>query len=168
MKCATEKFGIEHIAVFYELNVAHPDLPGVGAVGGNLDYTLARVDGNKDLRKSKLVLATQPYMTVIQAKRTTALNTSAIAQLIAQVLTVDYTEQSSSLYAFHMVLLIEYRGSRSPRVGVLTDGHTWTFYYFVPNDGGMDSGGDLYESEEITAANKTSIEQILGDFGICE
>jgi hypothetical protein len=98
LKCATEKFGISHVAVFYEISVSHPDLPGIGAVGGNLDYMLAKVDGNKDLLKSKRVLATQPYMTIIEAKRTSALNTSATAQLIAQVLTLDYTERSSSLY----------------------------------------------------------------------
>ena len=58
-------------------------------------------------------------------------------------------------------------GTRSPRVGVLTDGHTWTFYYFVPNSG-TDSGGDMYESEEFTAANKPSIEKILGNSVSCE
>jgi len=75
--------------------LSHPDLPGVGAVGGNLDYMLAKVDGNKDLQESKRILATQPYMIVIKAKRISALTTSATAQLIAQVLTLDYTERSS-------------------------------------------------------------------------
>ena len=110
------------------------------------------------------VLATQPYMTVIEAKRSSALTTSATAQLIAQVLTLDYTERSSSLYVlfFCNMLLIACRQSRTPRVGVLTDGYTWTFYYFVPEIG-ADSGGDLYESADFIAADETAVAKILGE-----
>lgn len=58
-------------------------------------------------------------------------------------------------------ILIEYSASRSPRVGVLTDSFTWTFYYFVPREG-ADIGGDLYQSSEFVALDSRSQGEILG------
>jgi hypothetical protein len=58
--------------------------------------------------------------------------------------------------------LIEYSASRSPRVGVLTDSFTWTFYYFVPLEG-SDTGGDMYQSAEFIALDSRSQADILGN-----
>ena len=59
-------------------------------------------------------------------------------------------------------VLIENSASRSPRVGVLTDSFTWTFYYFVPREG-ADIGGDLYQSSEFVALDARSQGEILGN-----
>lgn len=59
-------------------------------------------------------------------------------------------------------VLIEYRASRSPRVGVLTDSFTWTFYYFVPREG-ADIGGDMYQSSEFVALDTRSRADVLGN-----
>ena len=69
---AEEFYGVRHSAIFYEIAVDHPDMPGVGHVGGNLDYMLARVDGNKDLRVHRIPVAKQPFLLVIEAKRKSA------------------------------------------------------------------------------------------------
>ena len=92
-----------HIAAFYDIAVAHPDIPGVGPVSGNLDYMIARVDGNKDPRKNKWLLPVHPYLTVLQAKKSSALNQNSQAQLVAQVLTLDHCE-NSKLYVFSPAL----------------------------------------------------------------
>jgi len=94
---AEEFYGVRHSAIFYEIAVDHPDMPGVGHVGGNLDYMLARVDGNKDLRVHRIPVAKQPFLLVIEAKRKSALNANAIAQVVAEVLTLDYMERSSEV-----------------------------------------------------------------------
>jgi hypothetical protein len=56
--------------------------------------------------------------------------------------------------------LIEYSASRGPRVGVLTDSFTWTFYYFVPLEG---SDTDMYQSTEFVALDNRSQAYIIGN-----
>jgi hypothetical protein len=87
-----------HIAAFYEVPVTHPDLPGVGPISGYLDYMIAKVDGNKDPQKNRWLVPVQPYLTVIEAKNPSTLSQNAQAQLVAQVLTLDYFEHSGELY----------------------------------------------------------------------
>jgi len=100
LKYATENYAKAHIAAFYEVPVSHPDLPGIGAVGGALDYLIANVNGNKDPKKIKWLVPVQPYLTDIEAKKSSALSQNAQIQLVAQVLTLDHCESSGILYGF--------------------------------------------------------------------
>jgi hypothetical protein len=59
---------------------------------------VAKVDGNKDPKRTKWLLPVQPYMTVIEAKKSSSLTQNTQAQLVAQVLTLDFCEYSSQLY----------------------------------------------------------------------
>jgi len=60
---------------------------------------IARVDRNKDPQKNKWLVPVHLYLTVNKAKKSSALNQNAQAQLVAQVLTLDYCE-NSKLYIF--------------------------------------------------------------------
>lgn len=162
LQYASKHYEKTHVAAFYEVPITHPDLPGVGPTSGTLDYMIAKVDGNKDPKKNKWLVPTQPYLTVVEAKKSSTLTQNAQAQLVAQVLTLDYYEHSSKLYVLLQRALIAYSASRSPRVGVLTDSFTWTFYYFVPQEG-TDIGGDMYQSSEFVALDARSQGEILGN-----
>ena len=105
LQYASKHYDKAHVAAFYEVPVAHPDLPGVGPVSGNLDYMIAKVDGNKDPKKTKWLVPVQPYLTVIEAKKSSTLSQNAQAQLVAQVLTLDYCEHSSQLYVLSIVIV---------------------------------------------------------------
>jgi hypothetical protein len=59
---------------------------------------VAKVNGNKDPKRIKWLVPVQPYMTVIEAKKFSTLSQNAQAQLVAQVLTLDYCEHPSQLY----------------------------------------------------------------------
>lgn len=98
LQYSSKHYDKAHIAAFYEVPVTHPDLPGVGPVSGYLDYMIAKVDGNKDPKKNRWLVPVQPYLTVIEAKKSSTLSQNAQAQLVAQVLTLDYSEHSSELY----------------------------------------------------------------------
>lgn len=64
-------------------------------VGGNLDFLVAKVNGNRDPRKhGEQITATQPYLTVIEAKKgETVRELSSVTQLIAQLISVDHMER---------------------------------------------------------------------------
>jgi hypothetical protein len=69
LKYASKHYNKAHGAAFYEIPIAHPDLPGIGPVSGNLDYMIAKVDGNKDPRKHQQLVPVQPYLTVSKRKK---------------------------------------------------------------------------------------------------
>lgn len=87
-----------HVAIFTEIGVEHPAIPGVGRVAGNLDFLVVKVNGNRDVRKhGDQISATQPYLTVIEAKKaSTVRDVSSVTQLIAQLFAIDYTESQAS------------------------------------------------------------------------
>ena len=82
LRYASKHYDKAHIAAFYEVPVAHPDLPGVGPVSGNLNYMIAKVDGNKDPQKTKWLVPVQSYLTVLEAKISSTLSQNAQAQLV--------------------------------------------------------------------------------------
>lgn len=98
LQYSSKHYDKAHIAAFYDVPVTHPNLPGVGPVSGYLDYMIAKVDGNKDPKKNRWLVPVQPYLTVIEAKKSSTLSQNAQAQLVAQMLTLDYSEYSSELY----------------------------------------------------------------------
>lgn len=147
----------------------HPDIPGIGEVGGNLDFLVARVNGNRDPKKhGEQITATQPYLTVIETKKTdTVRELSSASQLLAQLISIHHMERRKT-YGFNTT---DQRSKlKSGHVGVLTDGSEWMFYYLLPyeqkslqaNQDLWEEGGDLFITERISANTRESIILILG------
>src|SRR5438552_12152969 len=60
----------KNIALFAEVPIEHPDLPGVGHIGGNLDFLASTVAGDEDMREdAQYALPEQPYFIVVEAKK---------------------------------------------------------------------------------------------------
>jgi hypothetical protein len=80
------------LALFTEVPFEHPQLPGVGYVGGNVDYLTAAVRGNVNVRvRGDECTACVPYLLVIEAKKDPTIGTEgSIAQLYAQLLTLQH------------------------------------------------------------------------------
>jgi len=79
LQYASKYYNKAYVAAFYEVPVAHPDLPGVGPVFGNLDYMIAKVSGHKDPKKHEWLVPIQPYLTIIEAKKSSTLSQNAQA-----------------------------------------------------------------------------------------
>lgn len=85
-KCAVGQCGKKNVAVFTEIGVEHPDIPGIGKAGGNLDLLVAKINENRDLKKhDEQITATQPYLTVIEAKKIIQ-ELSSESQLLAKLI----------------------------------------------------------------------------------
>ena len=64
----------KNIALFAEVPVEHPDLPGIGHIGGNLDFLASTVAGDEDMRQdAEYALPEQPYFIVVEAKKAVTL-----------------------------------------------------------------------------------------------
>jgi hypothetical protein len=84
----------KNIALFAEVPVEHPDLPGIGHIGGNLDFLASTVAGNEDMRQdAEYALPEKPYFIVVEAKKAATLGQySSKAQLLAELLTLDFLD----------------------------------------------------------------------------
>lgn len=84
----------KNIALFAEIPVEHPDLPGVGHIGGNLDFLASTVAGGADMREvAEYALPERPYFVVVETKKAVTLGQhSSKAQLLAELLTLQYLD----------------------------------------------------------------------------
>lgn len=80
------------IALFQEVNFEHPDLAGIGPIGGNLDFLSSNVVGTANVAKfSDFARPSRPHFLIVEAKRSTTVGTpNAQAQVLAQLLTLHY------------------------------------------------------------------------------
>jgi hypothetical protein len=88
------------IALFQEIEISHPDLPGVGPISGALDY-LTSATAKLSVRKYPALATPRiPHFVVIEAKRqATVGEIPAQAQLLAQLLTLNYLNEYIGLCA---------------------------------------------------------------------
>ena len=91
---ARRTYKTKSLGLFAEVPVEHPDLPGIGAIGGNLDFLASNVAGDEDIREHGDVAIPQtPYFIVVEAKKSTTIGShSSTAQLLAELLTLDYLD----------------------------------------------------------------------------
>ena len=84
----------KNIALFAEVPVEHPNLPGVGHISGNLDFLASTVAGDEDMREDgEYALPDQPHFIVVEAKKAVTLSQhSSKAQLLAELLTLQYLD----------------------------------------------------------------------------
>jgi hypothetical protein len=81
------------IALFSEVPFVHDNLPGIGEIGGNLDYITSAYAGVKDNRilSGAQVRIKTPYLLVVEAKSNSAIGRfSSFYQLITQLITVEF------------------------------------------------------------------------------
>ena len=80
------------LALFSEVAFECPDLPGVGPIGGSLDYVSSIVKNAKvPVNKTMFPQHGPPYFLVVEAKTSTTIGREGSrGQLIAQLLTLDY------------------------------------------------------------------------------
>jgi hypothetical protein len=84
----------KNIALFAGVPVEHPDLPGIGHIGGNLDFLASTVVGGVDMREeAEYALPEKPYFIVVESKKAVTLGQhSSKAQLLAELLTLQYMD----------------------------------------------------------------------------
>jgi hypothetical protein len=84
----------KNIGLFSEVAVEHPDLPGIGHIGGNLDFLASTVAGDVDMRQDgEYALPKRPYLIVVEAKKSVTLGQySSQAQLLAELLTLEFLD----------------------------------------------------------------------------
>jgi hypothetical protein len=84
-----------HIALFSEVPFQHDDLPGIGEVGGNLDYITSAYGGVKNIKAdvNPQVKLKIPYLLVVEAKSSSTIGRdSSFYQLLAQLVTVEHRD----------------------------------------------------------------------------
>ena len=81
-----------NIALFQEVNFEHPDLAGVGPIGGSLDFLSSNVIGTANIAKyGDFARPALPHFLIVEAKKSTTVRTpNAQAQVLAQLLTLHY------------------------------------------------------------------------------
>jgi hypothetical protein len=85
-------FKLTNIALFHEVPMEHPNLPGVGAISGSLDYLASATDVPTNLTFGSAI-PDNPRFIVVEAKRGSTLSDiQSEAQLLAQMLTLEYTD----------------------------------------------------------------------------
>lgn len=101
---AARVFYRKNIALFAEVPVEHPELPGIGHIGGNIDFLASTVAGDEDMREdAEYALPEKPYFIVVNAKKSSTLGQhSSKAQLLAELLTLDHLDG----YKYTNVILI--------------------------------------------------------------
>jgi hypothetical protein len=83
---------LANIALFDEVPIEHPDLPRVGAISGSLDYLASAMDVPTDLAVG-FAIPENPRFIIVEAKRSQTLSeVQSEAQLLAQLLTLEYTD----------------------------------------------------------------------------
>jgi hypothetical protein len=95
IRFAKSHHGASNIALFSEVFLQHPNLPGLGPISGNLDFVTAHVDlGNLSLREfGPMAGPEKPSLLVVETKREATLpEHSSQAQLFAQLISLDYED----------------------------------------------------------------------------
>lgn len=58
-----------NLGLFAQVPVEHLDLPGIGAIGGNLDFLVSNVAVDEDIREhGDIAIPETPYFVVVQAE----------------------------------------------------------------------------------------------------
>ena len=80
------------IGVFQEINLDHPRLPGLGPIGGSLDFLTSMTAGAVNLeRGDNLVRHVTPYLLVVGAEQGSTLKKSTPhIELVTQMITLEY------------------------------------------------------------------------------
>jgi len=81
--------------LFSEIPFEHDDLPGIGPIGGSLDYLTSAYAGVKGIGRdlNAQVRLKTPYLLVVEAKSGSTIGRFAsLYQLIAQLVTVEYRD----------------------------------------------------------------------------
>jgi len=112
-------FGDERLIVAQEHPTGPIEVPEIGYVQGSLDYITGRAAGEKDMdilmmeEDGETVEISQPYMVVVEAKRTATLdNKDSKTQLLAQVRALQILS-----------------GLEEGRSGALINGVKWCFWH---------------------------------------
>jgi len=94
-----KKYSPRNNLIFHEETLFHPDLPGIGQITGPADYLIGpsavqlAPDTQEDDVTNLLTPGNQIFL-VVQAKRsTTVAEQESIAQLLAQLLALELTEE---------------------------------------------------------------------------
>jgi hypothetical protein len=90
---ARKHLGAGSIALFSDVLFQHDNLPGIGEVGGNLDYITSAYGGVKELgaTSNSQVRLKRPYLLVVETKSSSTIGRfSSFYQLITQLVTVEY------------------------------------------------------------------------------
>jgi hypothetical protein len=86
-------FDMADIVLFQEVPVEHPSLPGVGPIGGALDYVASSTLIPTNLLLRGTARPGKPHFIVVEAKKgTTVIEASSEAQLLAQILTLEHID----------------------------------------------------------------------------
>jgi len=83
------------IALFSEVTIEHPDLPGIGHISGNLDFLASTVFAHVDMRyDAESALPKCPYLIIVEVKKGTTVSAiTSKAQLLAELLTLQYLDR---------------------------------------------------------------------------
>src|SRR5947207_15412849 len=89
---ARKTYKTRGLGLFAEAPIEHPDLPGIGIIGGCLDFLASTVAGDEDIREHGDVAIPQtPYFIVVETKKsTTIVSHSSTAHLLAELLKFYY------------------------------------------------------------------------------
>jgi hypothetical protein len=112
---AKTKFKHQSLALFSEVPFEHLPLPGVGYIGGNLNYLTSTVRGNVDVReRGDECRISTPYLLVnIEAKSDTTIGLEgSIAQLYAQLLTLESSDSCEGSLPQKLIVLGPKKGER--------------------------------------------------------
>ena len=92
MDVARKDLNAGPIGVFQEINFDHPHLPGLGPLGGSLDFLTSMTAGARSLERGvNMVRNVTPYLLVVEAKQESTLNkSSSQIQLLTQMITLEY------------------------------------------------------------------------------
>ena len=84
------------LALFSKVAFEYPDLPGIGPIGGSLDYVSSIVNATVPVSDTVRAQHGPPYFLVVEAKTSSTIGRDASrGQLIAQLLTLDYHNPSN-------------------------------------------------------------------------
>ena len=91
-----EKLRTHPIAIFAEVPLEHPAMPGIGPIGGKLDFLCCSTFGvpYDDPDLAEFALIRSPHFLVIEAQQNATLGRkTSHAQLIAQLITLQYHDR---------------------------------------------------------------------------
>jgi hypothetical protein len=84
-----------NVALFQDVMIEHPDLPGIGYISGAVDYLSSATGQNLPVKDfGDTAIPQRPHFVVVEAKRAVTIGETAIfAQLYAQMLTLHYMDK---------------------------------------------------------------------------
>ena len=161
---AKNKFKRDDIALFSEVNIKHFNLPGVGPIQGSLDYLTSKyIPAASNLAGRGQATIALPHFLCTEAKRAATIEgDAAVAQVIAQLLTLDHMNP----YLFRLICWLILSALKG-RSGLLTDGTKFVFYYLKRDDEDGTRGYRLYQSEELTTKTEKEAKMVLGALMVC-